>query len=676
MNNIFSISFARSGKHFNYIKFFWAGIMIFISTAAGNPEHRPADNLSQQKTHSLALELRAFYDISLLPDYLDNTISGQVSSWDTTGGNDDGFSGKYSFLNRNSDSSLVIFDKKGSGVINRIWTPTPTVDTLDFYIDNAGHPTFSVSYIDLFSGKKFPFVAPLCGNQLGGYYCYLPIPFENSCKIVSRGKKMQFHQVQYRMYDKKASVKSFNPDLNQEEKNALEKIISLWNKDKKTVTDFYPSKLQESLKAFQIKPGETISLIELNQGGRILGIEFKDARIFEGLAKSLDIRITWDDELNPAIDCPAADFFGYAFGKASMSSLLLGSDGTRDYCYFPMPFDNKAKIEIIYRKDSLYPQDNLQLTAHIWYSTEKRVPEKEGKFYAHWNKNIRSQPGQPHIFLNVKGRGHYVGTILQAQGKKAGMTYFFEGDDSTSIDGSFRIHGTGSEDYFNGGWYAMMDRWDGKMSLPLHGALDYSLPFCRTGGYRFYISDKLSFEKSIFQSIEHGPVGNLIPVDYTSLALYYSGSPVGDVTLPTNELSHVFLPDTLIMYPQLMDYNIYGNIDIKTTWKYGTGGESYLFTPAEESWLRISLADIPDGKYRMSFDILKGPTGCDFSLWQRQTQISDWVSTYNPVEKRETALYVCNLNQNDFIKTLTIRFKTDYQKSSLLLNRITLIKIK
>jgi hypothetical protein len=74
------------------------------------------------------------------------------------------------------------------------------------------------------------------------------------------------------------------------------------------------------------------------------------------------------------------------------------------------------------------------------------------------------------------------------------------------------------------------------------------------------------------------------------------------------------------------------------------------------------------------FDLLKEPTGCDFSLWQRQTQISDWISTYHSAQKRETALYVCDLNQNDFIKTLTIRFKTENQKTSLLLNRIFLIK--
>jgi hypothetical protein len=674
MNNIISILFSKSGKHCYYIRLIFAVVIIFILYAARNQVQLPANNISEQGTHSLAHELRAFYDIALLPDYLDNTLCGQVSSWDTTGGNDDGFSGKYSFLRRNADSSLVIFDKKGSGVINRIWTPTPTTDTLDFFIDNYNHPCFSVSYIDLFSGKKYPFVAPLCGNQLGGYYCYLPIPFEKSCKIVSRGRKMQFHQIQYRMYDKKARVKSFNPDLNEEEKNAIGKIISLYNKEKRTVTDFYPAKLQESLNTFQIKPGDTISLFELNQGGRIMGIEIKDAKIFEGLAKNIDFKITWDDEQNPAVYAPAADFFGYAFGRTSMNSLLLGSNDTGNYCYFPMPFDMKAKIELIYRKDASYPQVTLKFKSQIWYSTEKRVPEKEGRFYAHWNKNISSQTGKPHIFLSVKGRGHYVGTILQAQGKKAGMTYFFEGDDSTSIDGNFRIHGTGSEDYFNGGWYAMMDRWDGRMSLPLHGALDYSLPFCRTGGYRFYISDKLSFEKNIFQSIEHGPAGNLFPVDYTSLALYYSGSPVSDISIPTNELSRVFLPDTLIIYPQLMDYNIFGNFDIKTTWKYGTGGESYLFTPGKESWLRISLSDIPDGKYRMFFDLIKQPVGCDFSLWQRQTLISGWISTFHPAEKRESALYVCDLNQNDFIKTLTIRFKTENQKTSLLLNRIILIK--
>lgn len=71
------------------------------------------------------------------------------------------------------------------------------------------------------------------------------------------------------------------------------------------------------------------------------------------------------------------------------------------------------------------------------------------------------------------------------------MTLFFGGDDSTRIDGKARMHGTGSEDYYHGGWYALLDRWDRGISMPVHGSLDYSLPMNRTGAYRFILSDKL-----------------------------------------------------------------------------------------------------------------------------------------------------------------------------------------
>jgi hypothetical protein len=628
-----------------------------------------------QKEHSLAAELRSFYDISSLPEYLDSTFCAQVSSYDTTGGNDDGFSGTYSFLRRNEDGSLVIFVQKGSGVINRIWTPTPTEDTLDFYIDDDVRPAFSIRYLDLFSGKRYPFVAPLCGNQLGGYYCYMPIPFASGCKIVCHGKKMQFHQIQYRLYKKGEKVIPFRINLNNEEKESLEKIASLWNTESRKMKDFYPDKLSDKFQQVEIRPGETKTLFKLNTGGHIAGIELGPSPVFEGLQKSLDIKISWDDEKNPAVYCPVADFFGYAFGKSSMQSLLLGSRDLKNYCWFPMPFDKSAKIELIYREAASPHQSPIKVSVHVWYTTEPRIPEKEGKFYANWNKNQRSTPGKPHVFLNIKGKGHYVGTVLQAQGLQAGMTYFFEGDDSASVDGNFRIHGTGSEDYFNGGWYAMMDRWDGKMSLPLHGALDYSLPFCRTAGYRFYISDKLSFEKSFYMGIEHGPAGNKFPVDYTSLAFYYSDAPVHESKLPTNELTRVFIPDTLIIYPQLMKFNIFGNLDVKTTWKYGTGGESYLFSPGADSWLRISLENIPPGKYKVFFDIMKEPSGCDFSVWQRQTQLSGWISAYQKTEERNTDLYVCDLGNLDVANTITIRFRTNKLRNSLLLNRIMLISL-
>jgi hypothetical protein len=644
--------------------------LLFILLASCKREASVIKPIESVIEHSLSSELRAFYDINTLPQFHENSHVAQVSSYDTTGGNDDGFSGRYSFLHRNADSTLVIFDVKGSGVINRIWTPTPNEDIFDFYIDQDSIPSFSIKFMDLFSGNQFPFVAPLCGNQLGGFFSYLPIPFERSCKIVSRGKRVQFHQIQYKLFTAGAKVKSFNMELTTDEKAVLEKITGLWSQNQKSIHDFYDGDIHEISEQIELESGETKTLFERHSGGRVLGLELDPANAFEGLHKNIDIRITWDDETTPAVYCPVADFFGYAYGTASMQSLLHGSQGNKSYSYLPMPFDLHAKIELINRNDN--DAQPLRIRARVWFSDEKRNSEKEGRFYAQWNRI--SEKGKSHVLADVKGRGHYVATILQAQGKQAGMTYFFEGDDSTVVDGELRMHGTGSEDYFNGGWYALMDRWEGRMSLPLHGALDYSLPFCRTGGYRLFLTDKMSFEKELYHSMEHGPTGNQFPVDYTSLGLYYAGTPNTKTLAPTNELTKVFLPDTLYLYPQLMDMNISGDLDIKTTWKYGTGGLSYILTPGADSWLRISLKEIPAGTYDLYLDVMKEPFGCEVSVWQRQSPVSDWISTFQVKEERVKELLACSLEVREFKNTITLRFKTDKQRNGFILNRVKLVR--
>jgi hypothetical protein len=76
-----------------------------------------------------------------------------ISSYDRTGGNNDGFDGTYSFV-RKEESGLVLADLAGPGVIYRIWTPTPTDDILEFYFDGEEQPRIQVPFRDLFMGKK------------------------------------------------------------------------------------------------------------------------------------------------------------------------------------------------------------------------------------------------------------------------------------------------------------------------------------------------------------------------------------------------------------------------------------------------------------------------------------------------------------------------------------------
>jgi len=147
--------------------------------------------------------------------------------------------------------------------------------------------------------------------------------------------------------------------------------------------------------------------------------------------KDIDLKITWDDENILAVFCPVADFLGFAFGQRRMQSLLLGAD-------------QSASLEFIYRNSTVGNKLPIEFNITIYYSFQKRDTVREGKFYTYWNKKLMSEIGNPHLFLDHQGKGHYVGTLLQSQGLLAGMTYFFEGDD---FDGN-RRQAEGTRDGF------------------------------------------------------------------------------------------------------------------------------------------------------------------------------------------------------------------------------------
>jgi hypothetical protein len=131
----------------------------------------PEGSISKKEFHTISDELEELFRIEFLPQFRTNSIVEQISSYDTTGGNNDGFSGMYSYL-RKEDGKLILADLKGPGVINRIWTPTPSEDTVEFFFDGEPEPRIRIRFIDLFSGEVYPFIHPVAGNEVGGYYCY------------------------------------------------------------------------------------------------------------------------------------------------------------------------------------------------------------------------------------------------------------------------------------------------------------------------------------------------------------------------------------------------------------------------------------------------------------------------------------------------------------------------
>jgi len=101
--------------------------------------------------------IQELYRLDRLAVLKESIEVASVSSYDRTGGNNDGFGGQYSYVRKEKDG-LVLADLQGPGVIYRIWTPTPTDDMLEFYFDSENEPGIRVKFRDLFFGKHPVFV--------------------------------------------------------------------------------------------------------------------------------------------------------------------------------------------------------------------------------------------------------------------------------------------------------------------------------------------------------------------------------------------------------------------------------------------------------------------------------------------------------------------------------------
>jgi len=126
---------------------------------------------------------------------------------------------------------------------------------------------------------------PLCGNQLGGFYSYIPIPFAKSCKIILRAKKTRFNQIQYKMYLPGTKVISFLPVFTGKEKQILEEICTKWSPTSRSISQLYTSPLQKMEKKLKLMPGKGSIITKLSQPGRILGIEIVPSKVFESISK-------------------------------------------------------------------------------------------------------------------------------------------------------------------------------------------------------------------------------------------------------------------------------------------------------------------------------------------------------------------------------------------------------
>ncbi len=595
-----------------------------------------------------------------------------ISSYDRTGKNNDGFGGQYSYVRKEADG-LVLADLKGPGVIYRIWISTLTDDMLEFYFDGETEPSIRLKFHELFSGKHPAFIRPLVGYGAGGFFSYVPLTYKKSCKVLLRAESFRFYQINYATYPEKTKIASFPKQSPDEYEYHLNKARRLFESYGTDISSYCvpPGGSIESFKSkVRLKVGEAAKIFEINRPGRVVGIRISPPETLVDKNRSVILRAYWDNDKAPAILSPAGDFFGYAWARPATRSLLVGTADGVNYCYFPMPFDKSARIELLSEKRL---DKEIEIEAEVLFVPVARR-ENEGRFYAIWRRENPTTKGKPFTFIETRGQGHLVGFIQQSQGFESGDTTFFEGDDQTTIDGDLVIHGTGSEDFYNGGWYDIPGRWNSKRSFPLSGCLGYKKNLGRTGGYRLLLGDSYSYRKSILQAIEHAPIGNSLLNDYCAVTFLYS------LERPSCKFSLPSVTERKVIDLKRFVFFAGWNIPISA---FSYRNESFakkeeIFDDKPTRFLSLRAkgndlfghhfvyleCELPvAGKYKVSLDVIKGPSQAKVQLFVNEAPVGPIVDMYAAKRQRAMGEYVGTLNLAEGRNNLLFKLVGEYAES-------------
>lgn len=266
---------------------------------------------------------------------------------------------------------------------------------------------------------------------------------------------------------------------------------------------------------FEVAPGDSVVLLDVEGPGVVRRLWLTVASPDPHYLRRIALEMSWDGEANPSVRVPLGDFFGNAFDRRHYAALPMGVSSGGFYSYLPMPFGRRARI--VARNGTGRVIDAFYFNADV--ELVDSLPRPLATFHATWHRDERTTAPVPHTVLAASGAGHFVGMNLQAESHD-GTLAFLEGDEIFHVDGAFRGQGTGTEDYFNSGWY--FDQ--GEFAAPWHGLVVKDEQRARVAAYRWHLPDPVPFHDSVRIELEHGHANSEV-ADYATTAYWYQTEP-------------------------------------------------------------------------------------------------------------------------------------------------------
>ncbi len=289
-----------------------------------------------------------------------------------------------------------------------------------------------------------------------------------------------------------------------------------------------------------IKSGETVEITDIDGPGAIQQMWMTPT----GNRRFTIIRIYWDNQDFPSVECPIGDFFCNGWGNQAwdgnflqISSLAVCvNPGSAYNCHWEMPFKKNCRITI-----ENIDSEEMRLFYQINY-TLTDVPDNAAYFHAQFRRTNPIPYKDVYTIVDgIKGEGQYVGTYL-AHGVNSNG-WWGEGEIKFYMDGDTdfpTICGTGEEDYFCGSYDFLANNDNGK-----YGYKDFSTPYSgfhqvnykephdtqrRFSMYRWHVTDPIRFESDLkitMQVLGWKSEGRYRPLqdDIASVAFWYQTLP-------------------------------------------------------------------------------------------------------------------------------------------------------
>ena len=282
-----------------------------------------------------------------------------------------------------------------------------------------------------------------------------------------------------------------------------------------------------------IEAGSTFAIADIEGPGVIEHIWMTPT----GRWRNVILRIYWDGEEAPSVECPVGDFFCSGWNQyAQLSSLAVCvNPGSAFNCYWSMPFRKRCRMTLENRSEE---------TVTYYYQIDYALTEVPADC-AHFPAQFRPVNPLPYlggyaILGGVKGRGHYVGTYMAWGVHNSG--WWGEGEIKFYMDGDTEyptICGTGTEDYFCGSYNfetPLTHDSYAAFTTPYSGLHQVITPNklyssqMRFGLYRWHITDPIRFTEGLrvtIQALGWREGGRYLPLqdDIASVAFWYQTLP-------------------------------------------------------------------------------------------------------------------------------------------------------